>query len=363
MSKKELRIYHRKDGLWEARYIKEIDAFGKKKYGSVYGHSQKEAREKRQEAEDNIRLFRRPTVTRNMTVTQLAEEYLYVSKNRIKLSTLQRYEGFLKNHIDRSFGKQPVIYVTSISIQEFATKELNLGLAPQTINSILVFLHACFKYGHRQYNLPTPEILYLTVDKKEMRVLSAEEQKRLVNYLNKDLDIYKFGVLLALYTGLRIGELCALKWEDIKDGRINVRRTVQRLQNTNGKGTKLYVSTPKTSTSIREIPIPSFLKELIEIYQSNSQQEFVLGTAIVPIAEPRIMQIKFKKYLIEAQIENANFHALRHTFATRCVEVGFEIKSLSEVLGHSNIATTLSRYVHATFQLKLDNMEKLQQIL
>lgn len=363
MSKKGKRLYHRKDGLWEARYVKEIDAFGKKKLGSVYGHSPKEAKEKRQEAEDNIRLFKRPIVTRNMTISDLAEEYLIVSKNRIKVSTLQRYTGFLKNHLNSSFGKQPVVYLSSLAIQEFATKKLESGLAPQTINSILVFIHACCKYGHRQYSLPEPEILYLATEKKEMRVLSLREQKRLVDYLNQDTDIYKFGVLLALFTGLRIGELCSLKWGDIKDGRIYVRRTIQRLQNDNGKGTKLYEGPPKTSTSIREIPLPSFLRELIEKYRESSDEAYVLGTNTTPIAEPRVMQLKFKKYLSEANIENTNFHTLRHTFATRCVECDFEIKSLSEILGHSNIATTLSRYVHATYQLKLDNMEKLQKTL
>lgn len=363
MSKKGERIYHRKDGLWEARYIKEIDPFGKKKYGSVYGHTPKEAKEKRQEKEDNIRLFKRPIVTRNMTVSELAEEYLYISKNRIKVSTMQRYKGYIKNHFDNPFGKQPIIYITNLSIHEFAIKKLESGLSPQTVNLILVFLHSCFNYGHKQYNFVVPEIAYLSENKKEMRVLSTEEQKRLVGYLNQNLDVYKFGVLLALYTGLRIGEICALKWEDISEGRIHVRRTVQRLQNENGLGTKLYIGTPKTTTSIREIPIPSFLKELIDKYHLNSNQEFILGTDKMPIAEPRIMQMKFKEYLAAAQIEKATFHSLRHTFATRCVECDFETKSLSAVLGHSNVATTLSLYVHSTFQLKLENMEKLQKIL
>ena len=357
------RIYHRKDGLWEARYVKDVDIFGKKTYGSVYGHTAKEAKDKRQEKEDNIRLFKRPIVTRNMTVSELVEEYLYVSKNRIKISTFQRYTGFLENHIKDTLNKQPVIYVTSLSIHEFATKKLEQGLAPQTVNSILVFLHSCFRYGHKQYSLPLPEIMYLSVEKREMRVFSEEEQKRLVTYLNRDLDIYKFGVLLALYTGLRIGELCALKWEDIKDGRINVRRTVQRLKSDTNSGTKLYIGTPKTITSIREIPVPSFLKELIEDFRIKSKQEFVLGTDVIPMAEPRIMQIKFKKYLSESGISEANFHTLRHTFATRCVECDFEIKSLSAVLGHSTVAITLNKYVHTTFQMKLDNMEKLRRIL
>lgn len=361
MPKKGERVYHRKDGLWEARYVKEIDAFGKKKYGSVYAHSCREVKEKRQEIEDNIRLFNRPIVTRNMTIEQLVEEYLYISKNRIKSSTYQRYSGFFEKHIKSTIGSQPVIYFSTTVIHKFALERLESGLCPQTVNTILVFLHSCLKYGHRQYNLPMPDILYLSEVKKEMRVLSQEEQKRLVGYLIEKMDIYKFGVLLALYTGLRIGELCGLKWEDINENSIKVRRTVQRLKRDDDKGTELFIGEPKTRTSMREIPIPSFLKKHLELFKNESVSEYVLGTKTIPIAEPRIMQIRFKKYLKEADVEKANFHSLRHTFATRCVEGNFEIKSLSEVLGHANVDITLNRYVHSSFQLKATNMEKLSQ--
>ncbi len=363
MSKKENLIYHRKDGLWEARYVKEIDACGKKKYGSVYGHSCKEVTEKRHDIIDNIRLFQRLPTIRNMTVTELAIEWLYINQNRIKLSTYQRYSSVFKKHIVPIIGKKPIIYLTPTAIHEFALNRLSAGLQPQTVNSILIFLHSCLKYGHRQYNLPLPDIIYLTVQKKEMRVLSFEEQQKLVDFLNKDLDIYKFGVLLALYTGIRIGELCSLKWSDISECSIKIRRTIQRLQNTEGNKTELHFDAPKTSTSMREIPIPSFLKEIIEHFRKSSSQEFILGTVQMPIVEPRVMQIKFKKYLETAGIEKANFHSLRHTFATRCVECGFEIKSLSEILGHSNVTITLARYVHSSFELKSNNMEKLRQIL
>lgn len=362
MPKKGELVYHRKDGLWEARYIKEIDIFGKKKYGSVYAHSCKEVKKKRQNIVDNIRLYNKPPVTRDMTVAQLVAEYLYVSKNRIKPSTYQRYESLYRNHIER-IGRQPIIYLNTTTIHEFALSRLGVGLTPQTVNSILVFLHSCLKYGHRCYNLPMPDILYLTPIKKEMRVFTQEEQKRLTAYLHQEMDIYKFGVLLALYTGVRIGELCGLKWEDINDNCIKIKRTVQRLSNNEATGTELYIGPPKTATSIREIPVASFLKELTHHFRCNSTCEYVLGTEKIPIAEPRIMQIRFKKYLEEAGISEANFHALRHSFATRCIECGFELKSLSEVLGHANVKITLDKYVHSSFQLKIENMEKLAQAL
>ncbi|MBQ4099933.1 MAG: site-specific integrase, partial [Oscillospiraceae bacterium] len=192
---------------------------------------------------------------------------------------------------------------------------------------------------------------------------SKDEQQRLVDYLLIDIDIYKLGVLVALYTGMRLGELCALRWEDIDDDCIKVRQTMQRLSKNNGVGTELFIGTPKTETSVRLIPIPSFLKELIEEFRiRGAGEKYFLGSKDKHIVEPRVMQYKFKKYLLDAHIEKANFHALRHSFATRAVEVGFEIKSLSELLGHANVQITLQKYVHSSFALKQDNMELLKSV-
>lgn len=357
-------IYHRKDGLWEARYVKEIDIYGKKKYGSVYGHSYREAKEKRQDAMDRILLYQKAMPTRRITVSELGKEWLYINQNRLKLSSYQRYEGFLRNHIDALLGKTSVVYLTTASLHAFSQDRLNAGLSPQSVNAILTFLHSVLKYGHRQYNLPLPEFIYLSCSKKEMRVLSKQEQKRLVDYLLKDLDVYKLGVLVALFTGLRIGELCALRWSDISDNSIKVRKTMQRLKKTDGTGTILFVGDPKTETSSRMIPIPSFLSEKIETFRPTKYDNgYFLSPSEKEIIEPRNMQYKFQKYLKEAEITDATFHTLRHSFATRCVECGFELKSLSEILGHANVQITLNKYVHSSFELKQTNMELLNSVL
>ncbi len=364
MSRKGEAIYHRKDGLWEARYIKEVDAFGKKKYGSVYGHSYREAKEKRQDALDHILLYQTGKPTRKITITHLTNEWLYINKNKVKISTFQRYEGFIKNHINGIIGQMSAIYLSTATIHEFSLKLLNKGLSNQSVNSVLVFLHSCMKYGHRQYNLPLPEFIYLSCDKKEMRVLSEEEQKKLVKYLINDMDIYKLGVLTALYTGLRVGELCALQWDDIVDDAITIRRTVQRLRKNDGVGTELYIGPPKTKTSARIIPIPSFLNKKIEYFRNaNRGQTYFLGTEKIPVIEPRIMQYKFKKYMEELDISDATFHCLRHSFATMCITVGFDVKSLSTILGHASSITTLDRYVHSSFALKKSNMELLSRVV
>jgi integrase len=357
-------IYHRKDGRWEARYVKEVDLTGKKKYGSVYGHSYKEAREKRQDVLAHIVLYQKPPSARRLTVKELATEWLLVNQTRLKPSTCQRYQGVLKNHLEGSLGAMEVLYVTTVTIHQFSAEKLSSGLAPQTVNAILTLFHSILKYGQRQYQLPVPEIIYLTCEKKEMRVLSQAEQKKLVAYLMQEPDPCKLGVLVALYTGLRVGELCALKWEDISKDSITVRRTMQRLKTAGSNSTELHIGSPKTKTSLRTIPLPTFLRELIEPYRTAKLAEsYFLASSPDEVIEPRNMQYRFRRYLKEASIEQANFHALRHTFATRCVEAGFEIKSLSEILGHANVQTTLNKYVHSSFDLKRANMELLSLIL
>ena len=360
MSRRGESVFHRKDGLWEARYVKEIDIYGKKKYGSVYARSYREAKEKRQDALDYLLLNQKPVSLRNMTVLELVEEWLYINRSRLKLSTYQRYCGYRDNHIKNVIGNMKIIFFTPIVVREYASNLLKTKLSAQTVNSVLIFLHSTLKYGHRQYNLPLPEFKYFQVEQKEMRVLSSEEQKRLVEYLKTDMDIYKFGILLALYTGVRVGELCALRWDDVEDYCIKVRSTVQRLQREDGCGTELIISAPKTKKSIRVIPILSALESYIEYFQEKKgKQCYVIGTAMVPMTEPRVMQYKFQKYMKALQIEGTSFHTLRHTFATRAVEAGIDVKALSELLGHANVQTTLNRYVHSSLSHKRVNVEKL----
>ena len=364
MSKRGENIYQRKDGLWEARYVKEIDLSGKKKYGSVYARSYREVKAKRQTLLMNLFIYQKPDLTKSFTISTLIEEWLCINQNRIKPSTYQRYLGFYKNHIQSIIGHLQTVHISPTVIYEFAVNRLNAGLSRQTVNSILIFLHSCFKYGHRQYNLPLPEFQYFSCYQKEMRVFSQDEQNKLVSYLNENIDIYKFGVLLTLYTGIRIGELCALKWEDIENDCIHIRHTMLRLKKESGVGTEIIVGSPKTRKSQRIIPLPSMLLDRIEQFRNcYDNQTYILGTDNLPITEPRVMQYKFKQYLKDIGIEGATFHTLRHTFATRCVECDFDIKSLSEILGHSNVQTTLNRYVHSSLNQKRIQMEKLNFLL
>lgn len=361
MPKKGDKVYKRKDGLWEARYVKEIGADGKKRYGSVYARSCAAAKEKRQAAMDSILLYGRTATPREITVGRLATEWLEVNRGRLKPSTYRRYEGYIYNYIADRLGARSAVGFGAVAIQAFGAELAAAGLSRTSVNSILIFLHSCFKYGQRQYGLPMPEFVYLSRERRETSALSPAEQERLECYLVRDVDLYKFGVLLTLYTGLRIGELCALRWRDVEGGSITVRGTMQRLGDGRGSS-RVVVGSPKTRTSARTIPLPRFIGQYMEFFgRGRSPDDFVLGSELRPVAEPRFMQNRFKRYAAEAGIEGATFHTLRHSFATRCVDTyGFDVKTLSEILGHSSVETTLNLYVHPSMDRKRDQMAKLR---
>ena len=351
MPKRGTGVYHRKDGSWEARYVKGIDSNGKKIYGSVYARTCHEAKEKRQEKEDQIRLFQREICSRKITVCNLAEEWLYVNAGRLRQTTKQKYEGFLRNHIAPTIGNRPVLYLTHINLYDFSIDRLNGGLSPQSVNAILTFLHTCFKYGQRQYKLPIPEVSYLPASRQRRRALSDDELQRLLAFLLEDMDISRLGVLLTLYTGLRIGEVCGLKWGDISNGCISVTRTLQRVMTSSGHGTEIISGPPKTETSTRVIPVPDFLWPMIEPFR-RGEDDYFLSTPLLPVVEPRVMHYRIKKYLREIDVCDASFHTLRHTFATQAAMHNIELRALSEILGHSSTKITADVYVHPSIAYK-----------
>ena len=187
-------------------------------------------------------------------------------------------------------------------------------------------------------------------------MLSECEQNRLIEYLLNEMDIYRFGTLMALYTGIRIGELCALLWDDITDSFMVINKTMQRLKSEEG-GTAVVVDSPKSESSKRIIPLPDFLLPYVQQFRKHSG--YVIDGGKSGHSEPRVMQQKFRRFAKEVGLEEVTFHTLRHTFATRCVEAGFDVKTLSQILGHADVKTTLNRYVHPSFELKQKNMAKL----
>lgn len=357
MPRRGENIYKRKDGRWEARYVKEITADGKKKYGSIYADSYKEVKAKQQQC------LLHPTKvvcnSMNQTVSILISEWLNCIKNQVKPNTYQKYESVCKNHIVNEIGSVLVKLISNYTIINFTNKLKEKNLSAKSINDILIVLGLAFKYAEEEYKITTPRIRYLKEEKKEMRVLSVDEQLQLTTYLNLNIDIYKFGILLALYTGIRVGELCALQWDDITDDYIQINKTMTRVKTENGN-TEIKIGSPKSDSSKRLIPTPQCLLPLINHFRNSS---YVLSNDRLDYTEPRLMQIKFEKMIKECGLEKTNFHTLRHTFATRCVEAGVDVKTLSEILGHSDVKTTLNRYVHSSFELKQKSMKQFEMSL
>lgn len=346
-------IFKRKDGRWEARYVKEIALDGTKKYGSVYAKTYREVKIKRQAL---IIEPRRSDKHVDLTVGRIMDEWLCESKNQLKISTRQKYEGIVKNHISVLLGTFQVRLLTRQIIVEFTDKLLSESLSRESVNQVLITLGTALGYAGEKYKIATPDVHLLKTSKSRIRVLSDAEQQVLVQRLLSQNDVYSFGILLALYTGLRIGELCALRWEDISKNTIHVRGTMQRLKNADG-ATEVMILTPKTESSDRLIPIPFALRSLLE--QNRRTSGYVLTKKDGKFVEPRLLQQKFSARLAECNISGATFHTLRHTFATRCIEAGVDVKTLSELLGHADVKTTLNRYVHSSFELKQRSMDKL----
>ena len=364
MSKGE-NIFKRKDGRWEARYIKGREASGKIKYGFCYGKTYREAKEKVTKAKAAILTGLPFQVATRQRFSYFCDEWLKSRKAKIKPSTYVRYVSIIEKYIKPKLGWAFPLGIASGEIESFSNELLAEGLSEKYVHDILVVVRGVLKYtsGFFPGLFPQIEIVYPNCQKKEMRVLSVDEQKRLTGYLMADLDPCKFGVLFALLTGIRIGELCALRWRNIsmEDMTVSICATVQRIRNldTDAKEkTKLIISVPKSASGNRTIPLTSFAFDLCKAMNPQNPEAYIL-TGTSDLMEPRTLQYRISKYTKECGLTDVHCHTLRHTFATRAVEADFEIKSLSEILGHASTTITLDRYVHSSMKLKRDNMNKL----
>lgn len=360
-------IFRRRDGRWEARYSKGRELSGKIKYGYCYGKTYREAKEKAEKCKAALASGNPlPTSRTPNLFSAYCMGWLHAKKSKVKESTYIKYSTVVEKHIIPKLGACCPLGFTTELMDDFI-KELQFEdeLAPKTVHDILVVLHGILKFTASKCKgvFPTVEINYPKIGKKEMRVLSREEQERFISYLQKDLNPCRFGILLALCTGIRIGELCALRWEYVstRDKAIKIVETLQRLRDTSASQnarTRIVIGPPKSDTSMRTIPMTEYAAGLCRHMKPQSSAAYVL-TGTDAFMEPRVLQYRLEKYTQACGLEGVHFHTLRHTFATRAVEVGFEIKSLSEILGHASVTITLDRYVHSSLELKRDNMQKL----
>lgn len=365
MPKKGENIFKRKDGRWEARYIRGREPSGGIRYGFCYGRTYREAKEKAAVCKAALLSGAAVPTFDRRRFAAFCQEWLQSQRGSVKESTYVKYGTVLRKHILPSLGACYPRELSTRLAEDFKQSLLSSGLSVKTVRDVLVILRSVLTFTSKRCPglIPKVEIDYPKENRREMRVLSGEEQRRLTEYLERDMDTCRFGVLLALITGIRLGELCALKWENIslESATIRVEATMQRLQDSEGRGpqkTRVVISSPKSGTSLRTIPLTAAAAALCARFDPHCPRAYVL-TGSEKYMEPRQVQKKLARFTRECGLEGVHFHTLRHTFATRCVEVGFELKSLSEILGHASTSITLDRYVHSTLELKRSNMEKL----
>lgn len=373
MPRRGENIYKRKDGRWEGRFIIDRDVSGKAKYKSIYGKSYSDIKRKLEIAKQNsisLQSFY------EYHFSLFCIEWLKEHRKNIKESTYIKYYNIIYMYIIPDLGE---IQFNKISIQmmnQFIQKLLNQGsqngqgLSTKSVADVISVFKNIMRYIECHYGHIHFDYHQMTVKQnkeKRMRILNSQEQQKLCQYILEHQTLIHLGILLALSTGIRIGELCALRWDHIylDEEELIIDRTMQRIQNkdnNNNKKTKIIITTPKSQCSIRRIPIPQDLIQLLKPFECH-QNEFFLTGHIEKYIEPRCLENKFKVLMQQNNIENMHFHALRHTFATKCIELGFDVKCLSEILGHANVNITLNKYVHPSFALKRDYMNKINQLI
>lgn len=372
MPRKGENIRKRQDGRWEGRYIKSRDLSGKAIYASVYAQTYVDVKQKLSDIHWQI-VNGKVCGGEEHTFREIL--YLWLESIHIKLKppTYSNYLYMIETHI--------LPFISTISVNKVDSKFINNllfqkskhgrldgkgGLSPSYVKKISYILNAALEYGAKENlcayikgNVTTPP-----KQNKKLDVLSLKEQIRLERFIYADFNEWDMGILLSLYAGLRIGEVCGLKCTDFDFERqtIHIKHTVERIKNIDGKygegKTALVLCDAKTFSSDRIIPIPPLLSSrLAEIVKSGGT--FLIKGKSRKHTEPRNYQYYFAKRLEQAGVRQINFHMLRHTFATRCIEAGMDVKSLSEILGHSSVNITLNTYVHSSLEHKRTQLERM----
>lgn len=352
-------IYQRKDGRFEGRIPDGRLENGRLKYRSVYGCSTAEVQQKIALLCGNSTDDEQASA---MSVEWLCQNWLHAVAFRVKESTMSNYYMKIRKHILPAFGNLFCWQITTDQVQQFIAQKMESGLSARYVSDIVILMKSIFRYANQIYQITDPlqHVILPKRKRTEILLLNETQQKQLQIWLQTDLSNTALGVAFSFYTGLRIGEICALRWCDVDFEKqiVTVRHTVQRIQNLQGTPkTKLVITEPKSVASLRTIPLPSCLLTMLHKEQTDPAC-FILSGTYDPM-EPRTLQYRFASLLQKMQLPPIRFHALRHMFATNCIALGFDVKSLSEILGHSSADVTLNRYVHSSMEQKRALMERL----
>lgn len=290
--------------------------------------------------------------------------WLLEKKDYIKESTYANYSNNIFNHIIPKLGNYYLNELNHKVIQDFllelsknGRKDNNGGLAEKTIKDITIIIKGSIKKGINEDKIKHIELTFnYPKDNKENKlyVLTKREQNKITNYVLENINSRNIGLLISLYSGIRIGELCALRWEDVdfKKNCLTINKTIQRvyIKDKNKNISKVIITTPKTKNANREIPINKDFLEILKKVKSDKKHYILTGNE--KYIEPRTYRKYFNKVLDELKIKHFNFHSLRHTFATNCISLGVDYKTVSELLGHANVNITLNLYVHPRYSQK-----------
>lgn len=302
------------------------------------------------------------------TIKELSSEWIEDKKKYVKRSTYALYSVLLENQILPAFGTSRRL--DEAEVQDFIFKKISSGLSRKSVRDIVAVIKMIKRYGIRTgvlepaewcLKFPTPPA------KSGPAVMSLQDQKKILHYIEANFTFKSLGIYICLTTGMRIGEICALKWEDIdlEYGIFHVRRTIERIYiiEDGQRRTELIVGTPKTASSLRVIPIcRSLLRILKPLKKIANEDNYFLTNGRKPL-EPRSYRAYYFRLLKMLGIRKVKFHGLRHSFATRCIESGCDYKTLSSILGHSDISTTLNLYVHPDIAQKKKCIEKVSKAL
>lgn len=293
----------------------------------------------------------------NKTIREIAVAWKEYKRPYVKQSTMAAYVLILENHIIPYFGDSDSLHEKKV--QAFVLQKLEKGLSIKSVKDILIVLKMVMKFGVKNEWMDYYEwdIKYPTIStNKELEVLSVANHKKVLNHIQNHFSFAGLGIYISLCTGLRIGEVCALKWNDINtmDGTITVNRTIERIYIIDGtqKHTELVINTPKTQNSCREIPMTKELLAMMKPLKKVVNDDFYILTNDEYPTEPRTYRNYYTKLMEKLGIPKLKYHGLRHSFATRCIEAGCDYKTVSVLLGHSNISTTLDLYVHPNMEQK-----------
>jgi len=370
MPKRKTTTWKRKDEKSATRYIR-YHLNGKAKYSYTYAKSYMTVKRKRSAAQTIA--FQNQENCPKAKINDLLDSFLQSKKRSVKEPTFANYFNIIEKHIRPYFKNYDISCINNSDIENFANFLITQGrldhsggLSNKSAKDILIVLKMFLSFASSiRKNIISKPIFIMPKVETKINIWTKEDQKVLESYLEKHLDLWGVGILLALKLGLRIGEICALTWKniDLLQKTITVTQTVQRISRAEAEAesnakTKLLIESPKSASSNRILPIPMHLIPILSNIHQKKQNIFLL-TGTEYCAEPRNFYRKYKQILLNCHVPDHTFHSLRHTFATNAVECGVDPKSLSEILGHAGIKITLERYVHSSIEIKRNQLEKM----